>query len=377
LRNYSGSQDVTSAFDKLLTTLSAEEFFNEENVKELWKNNRFKHMIRKSIEDRRILAKIFRMSCKDRVPTFIPQDIAKKLYELREEQTILKFNEIITNFDEFCEILRIMNKSKHIPDKFRSILLNSIEQNKDFYHKLDQLEILSLFKFENNIFPEAIGCNTINEAVQKIEKFKNDATYRRKYVDVDNFNLKFKRVSSLSQTGNFPLILKFIDLHEKFKNFYGDSLKIISGSELNHLSSIEEKPNLSDNTLDRNVAKVLPYIIQKIKMWGCNVLTADNISGFICNETYSDNSIEAESSSAIKYKFSFIKPTSSPIVTKSLAKTLKPYLSRIDIIVGIINSIDSIVAQDLLAIMSKFPMSLPLIVPELDKENSFKVFEAS
>jgi hypothetical protein len=78
LRNYSGFQDVTSAFDKLLTTLSAEEFFNEENIKDLWKNNRFKHVIRKSFEDRRILAKIFRTSCKDRVPTFIPQDIAKK-----------------------------------------------------------------------------------------------------------------------------------------------------------------------------------------------------------------------------------------------------------------------------------------------------------
>ncbi len=110
-------------------------------------------------------------------------------------------------------------------------------------------------------------------------------------------------------------------------------------------------------------------------MWGCNALTADNISGLICNETYSDDSIEAGLSNAIS--FSFIKPKSSLIATKSLAKTLKPYLSRIDIIVGIINSIDSIVAQDLLAIMSKFPMSLPLIVPELDKENSFKVFEAS
>ncbi len=299
----------------------------------------------------------------------------KKLCELRGEQTALKLNEIIKSFDEFSEILRIMNKRKHKPDNFRSILANSIEQNKDFYHKLDQLKILFLFKFENNIFPDAIECNTINEAIQKINKFKNDVTCRRKNVDVGNFNLKFRRLSSLSQTGNFPLILKFVDLHEKFKKFHGDSLKIISISELNHLNSIEEKPNLSDNTIDRNVVKVLPYIIQKIKMWGCNALTADNISGLICNEIYSDDSVEADLSSAIRY--SFIKPTSSPIATKSLAKTLKPYLSRIDTIVEIINSIDSIVAQDLLAIMSKFPFSLPLIVPELDNENSFKVFEVS
>jgi len=48
-------------------------------------------------------------------------------------------------------------------------------------------------------------------------------------------------------------------------------------------------------------------------------------------------------------------------------------LSRLDTIVGLFNSVDSIVAQDMLNIMAKFPNSMPLIINKLTDQHSFKV----
>jgi hypothetical protein len=375
LKIYSCSSDVIGALEKLLIKLSDQQLFNETNLQELWKNNRFDHIIRMSINDHRILVKLFQMLCKERIPSYIPSDIVKILEQLREDENDFELSPIITNLDQFLDTLKTIIRRKHIPDNFRSVLANSIDINEEFYIKLDQLKILELFKYEKSIFPKAIELNTINEAVEKIEQFEDNTIYRKK-TTVDNYNMSFKRLSSIPSVDKYSVNPKYVNINEKFKKVYGNSLKIISSSEFNHLTSIIEKPQIADENISQTVLKVMPYIVQKIKMWGCNALTADKISGLICSETNRNESLRENFSTEIRH--SFRRKVANTIASnqKNLQqlKTPKSSLSRIDTIVGIMNSIDSIVAQDMLCIMAKFPMSLPLIIREVHDDNSFKVF---
>ncbi len=328
-----------------------------------------------SINDHRILVKLFQMLCKERIPSYIPSDIVKILEQLREDENDFELSPIITNLDQFLDTLKTIIRRKHIPDNFRSVLANSIDINEEFYIKLDQLKILELFKYEKSIFPKAIELNTINEAVEKIEQFEDNTIYRKK-TTVDNYNMSFKRLSSIPSVDKYSVNPKYVNINEKFKKVYGNSLKIISSSEFNHLTSIIEKPQIADENISQTVLKVMPYIVQKIKMWGCNALTADKISGLICSETNRNESLRENFSTEIRH--SFRRKVANTIASnqKNLQqlKTPKSSLSRIDTIVGIMNSIDSIVAQDMLCIMAKFPMSLPLIIREVHDDNSFKVF---
>ncbi|CAG8857020.1 7758_t:CDS:1, partial [Gigaspora margarita] len=94
-----------------------------------------------------------------------------------------------------------------------------------------------------------------------------------------------------------------------------------------------------------NVAAVLPYILQKVKMWGVDILKAENFDNLInyCEEN--DESSDDESNG----------------------------VSRFDCIAALFASAECTVVQDIFQTMSQFPIALPLLIPELVKEKMYKV----
>jgi hypothetical protein len=381
LRNYSCSMDSIAALDKFLMRFLDWNLFSEKNWRELWHNNRFGHLIRTFIEDQRILYKLSRISCSTETP-IMPLDIAQKIQKIREDENEIELPSIITSFVQFIDLLKVMRRREQIPDNFRKILLKSIEINKNLYYKLDELNILRIFKYQYNqekgVFPEAIQLNNIVEAVEHVEKFLEESS-SEKSIDVSHYDIKFKRESSLTdnqldaQTEKHFETNRNIEVHEKFKHVYGERFNLMNSSEFNCLSMILDKPVLPDVMIDQIVVRILPYIIQKLKMWGCNALTADNISSLI--RTQQSANVTLKDISNPDNRLSFRKKASDSLVlkAKSIQKDRKISISRIDTIVGIMNFVDPIVGQDILTIMTKFPMSLPLIIRELHEENSFKV----
>jgi hypothetical protein len=379
LRKYSGSADHISALDKFLIQLCDQDKFEETNWKDLWKNNRFQYIIRSSIDDERIIGRLFEMGCKDRVPSYIPIDIAQKIDKLRDDKIELELPDVITSFDQFSELIHKMRKRKHIPDKFRKMLANSIEVYGNLNQRLDQLKILELFKYESisKVFPEAIELNTIIKTVEILDDLKVNIEKGNKIIDVNDFRLSFRRDSSRTEDLNEPNIdnnnIKILNIHENLQKVYGEIIKIITASKFNYLFPIIIRPNIPDENVDQTVIKIMPYIIQKLKMWGCNAMTADNVSSLIGCDEYSNVSLKGIPCTEIRTKFKNKFKKFNQNKAKSLPKAPKTSISRIDTLVGIMNSVDSIVAQDILCIIAKFPMALPLIIKDLKDENSFKV----
>jgi hypothetical protein len=379
LKTYSKFEDKSKAPAEFLNKFANDCLFDGKNFRDLWKNNRFEYIIRSSIDNQGVLGKLYQMGCKLRVLDCIPQDIAQKLNKLREDGIDKSLFEKIENFEKFANLLREMRRKKKIKFKFRSILTDSINENPNLFEKLKKLEILELFKWDNKekVFPEAIDMNKIIEAVDIIDKSEENDSDIRKPIDIEQFNIDFKNEkynyqnkSSLNEKTKFSKVLEFIiETHEDLRPAFGESNKLINLKEFISLSMIIEKPHLLLDESNGIVAKVKPYIIQKIKMWGCQALSSDNISGLIASKEDFDEEIEENLNFFNRPLFGRQISNSSAQISK---KDSKIPLSRLDIITCIFNSVDCIIGQDLLNIMAKFPISLPLIIKELHDKDSYK-----
>ncbi len=359
----------------LLTTLTGN-LFDENNWREIWQNNRFQYLIRESIDDLRIVDKLFSMGCQTCVPLYIPCDITKKINKWREDQREIEMPEIIENTDELIELLKRIT-DKCFPENFQLVLTNSLHQNKNLLRDLEKRNFWSFFKwnYDRNVFTEAIDISTIIKIVKFIVEQEKAKNQHKAPINVGDFSIEFQPGNSSPnitelQLSKFPLIQN-TELFGDYSKVFGDLNKRISNKSFIQLNDIIEKPNYSPENLNQCFSLALPYVMQNVKMWGCNVLTADNISGLITNEQVREKDNDDKKTNRNP---PFGKKCKPPTETQEqkLNDTTKIPFSRLDMLVGLINTVDSIVAQDILNLLAKFSMSIPLIIPKF-RQNFYEV----
>nr|CAG8535359.1 7706_t:CDS:2 [Entrophospora candida] len=140
---------------------------------------------------------------------------------------------------------------------------------------------------------------------------------------------------------------KVITIHEEWHPILGEEIPLIELRDYVKLSKILAPPKLAIHERNGSVAYVLHYIRQKVKMWGVDVLKAENIKTLV-EENDDDSDSEDQ------------------VVGKN-------QLSRFDCIASLLASVECTVAQDIFRTLSQFPIALPLTIPELDKKEMFKV----
>ncbi|CAG8778642.1 7420_t:CDS:1, partial [Ambispora leptoticha] len=118
--------------------------------------------------------------------------------------------------------------------------------------------------------------------------------------------------------------------------------------------------------------QVLPYLMQKVKMWGGHALTANNISALVVTKSANIKKKTGPSFGKSAPKFQQKSNNQLSLTTMAL-QSKKNSLSRIDCIVGLLTSADCIVAQDLIRIIAKFPIALPLVMPDIECEKGYKL----
>ncbi|CAJ0843131.1 1865_t:CDS:2 [Entrophospora sp. SA101] len=151
---------------------------------------------------------------------------------------------------------------------------------------------------------------------------------------------------------------KVITIHEKWHSILGEEIPLIEPHDYVKLSKILAPPKLTAHEMNGSVAYVLHYIRQKVKMWGADVLRAENIKTLV----EEDDDVSDEESE------------SSDMGSMDEGQDVrKNQLSRFDCLASLLASVECTVAQDIFRTLSQFPVALPLTIPELDKEEMFKV----
>jgi len=376
LESFLASSDQISAVDHLLTQLSNKELFDEDNWRQIWQNNRFEYMIRSVSHDFRIVGKLYQMGCYKNVPPYIPQDIALKINKFREDEADLEIPPTIENFEHFAQLLRTMRRKNKIPNNFKGVFTDSIETNENLFESLQELEILSLFKWDSDskVFPEAIEMNLIIKAVDIIDELEANENKSDKPIDVKEFHIRFDEEAKYRRSNShIEDIVNVGKIQQHMKSVFGDSNRLVDLKEFVKLNAIIEKPTLTSVDSQQTVANVIPYIMQKIKMWGCSAITADNISSLLSSEPNTDSYSEQTSAPKNRPRFGKKVKESSPQTSRDKTTEQRAPFSRLDTIVGLLNSVDAIVGQDLLNIIAKFPYAMPLIINQLSDQDSFKV----
>jgi hypothetical protein len=311
------------------------------------------------------------MGCEKHVPSYIPTDVAEKITEFRNDRKELELPALIKDFEHFCDILRNIRRSCIIPTKFRSILANSVKENDALKLKLSELRILNLFGWDEDLFNNLIEMSSIKKAVEILDNY-DETDKAPKTIIVGNVdkllsptNEEFKLFNELECEK-----LENFEIQDGFREVFGNSIKILGYEDFIRLTTIVEKPRIYAKDLQGLYLKVMPYLLQKIKMWGCNAMTADNIYGLFAEVDNEVNPVEGN-----PRRKSRRRKEPEEVTNVNMNKSHSHVsLSRLDILNGFMNSLDSLVAEDILCIMSKFSMALPLIIPDLQKKDSFKVY---
>ena len=136
----------------------------------------------------------------------------------------------------------------------------------------------------------------------------------------------------------------------------------VTQPEYYRISVILPKPEVHDTQLLGFYGKVLPYVLQRVKMRGCFVLYPSRFSALVrSQDTTASNAPEIDPFSN----------ESVPGIAENKQHACP--VSRLDCLTCLFGTVDSIVARDLLRVMSQFTMAFPLVMRDIAIEGKYKL----
>jgi hypothetical protein len=377
LRNLADSGNRIIHLGELIDILT-EDTYNENHWKEIWKNNRFAYLTTSAINNSSIVYKLCKMGCQLKIPDYLPKLVYDKIYDsFYSKKTIQKIDE----FDEFKILTEKIKITKEVPTNFRLILMESLKENRSLFEKFGQIGILDIMNYDGELFPYEIGISTIKKISSKISGYEHKEPEPK---DLQYLYIVFnKEESSVQEVIEHDIELK---INTNFTTVFGETIKNLNFEKFIRLKKLLSKPEITEINPKILKETVFPYLIQEIKMWGCNALKANNIYLLIKSQTIDSETVKKESEPGKSNEDpnkgidEFLEESDEESdkdlnlnqIIISHKKHENPF-SRLDIIVGILNSIDPLVAQEILNNISKFPQALPLVIKDLKEKESYKV----
>ncbi|CAG8608206.1 5796_t:CDS:2, partial [Cetraspora pellucida] len=269
--------------------------------------------------------------------------------------------------------------SRYSGEKFTILLINT---NIKLAYKIAK-EIRSSietypFIFKGKRLPSitlSIGVSEVNSSVKKSEDLLNHAEeacrkakeygrnrvviWENEPISIPQMILKSKFQPTIpSQIPPFPPFPQneneVLKIDKKWHLILGEEMPLIEPQHYFMLSKLIPQPKLLSHEIYLNVATVLPYIRQKVKMWGVDIFKAENFANLV-NEEDDEESSDDES-----------KDENKKLIRKNR-------LSRFDCIATLFASAESTVVQDIIKTISQFPIAFPLLMPNLGNAEKFKI----
>ncbi|CAG8479801.1 12163_t:CDS:2 [Cetraspora pellucida] len=363
IRNIDNQNDIKNSF-KLLST----EDFTDTHRRYLWQNSRFVYLA-----SRMPLVVMSTLSLNiEEFPSYIPENVQKLLKErFKEHHEQEKFPLLeLKNIDQVKDYFEFLLYYNQLPNE---ILRESITKNEELEKSLESVGVLFDGNWDSK---DKITKGWDQEAIEfALEKLKSKN-------DQPDIEIKITPIPSpLMPPPNDPdSDYKVLKVHKNWKSLMGEKINIITSRDYLEVRKIIPVPTISENQLEFCIIKILPHIIQKVKMWGCSALTASNISGLVKKSKPEPSFDPSNDDPFIDDPFSDdpFSDDSNPFDDKSdkpsnYFNENKNPLSRIDCIAGLLSIVDCIVVQDILHTMAKFPMALPLVMPDFEHAKQFNV----
>jgi len=141
----------------------------------------------------------------------------------------------------------------------------------------------------------------------------------------------------------------------------GEQTFNISQMDYYRISAILPEPKVHETKLEGFIGKILPYVLQRVKMRGYCKLQPSRLSALVIQVVPDERHERSDPFS----------PKSA--ADKAESKEYACPVSRLDCITCLLGSVDSIVARELLLVMSQFPMAFPLIMRNIANEGKYSL----
>ncbi|XP_075910970.1 uncharacterized protein LOC116956927 [Petromyzon marinus] len=327
----------------------------ENQWEDLWTNSSFKYLIRRVIEDYDVLQTMNLMD-----HTFIPSEFQDKFPCKSVSLMPNCFSSLESALSTFENVISL----KEIPQHFTDLFAQSIANDASLEKSLKEANALIHWQEKDKIFCEGWSLQTFKDAVDNIQKFnkaKESAELRKMQRDIGIDVKVDRRPTTSSEQANKAVVLVREDWHSVF----GKSLTMTTPYEYVMVRGIIKQPDVSSEQISI-MNEALPYIMQTFKMWGGNILRA----GAICRLG------QRETATVIGHtnkRPNFTANIGNARNARQTQHKNKATLSRLDCIVALLSVADCTVVQEMLQIMTKFPMALPLVMPDLELAGKLKV----
>lgn len=143
-----------------------------------------------------------------------------------------------------------------------------------------------------------------------------------------------------------------------------DLTYMLEDDTYSQIQKVIERPRIKEGELMRFWKTSFPYIIQRIKMWNGYVLTAHHIADLVIRKRK-----QKEVTCTTGSQISGSRGNPLPKMRESLTSVYP--VSRLDFLTYLINVADCILSNDILWIISKFPMVIPLVVQDIHEDDKF------
>nr|XP_032834298.1 uncharacterized protein LOC116956641 isoform X1 [Petromyzon marinus]XP_032834300.1 uncharacterized protein LOC116956641 isoform X1 [Petromyzon marinus] len=348
-----------------LLQLLSSDGFERIHWEDLWTNSSFKYLIKSVIHDHNILQMISSLKHKFNITDtkYMPEEI-QELSHFNKEESEFVMPENIDSLESALNIFKKILKTNEMPPNFGEVMRKAISKNINLERSLLEASSLIYWNTKYKLFDDVWCLQTVKKAIENISTFMEKQNSARCLTSSEDINIFFS--DDDSNVPSTTIVKTFVSVHKDFHSIFGDSLSWTTAKGYIEVCDITQKPNVYSDKMSPIMPMVLPFLLQNLKMWGGNVLQANAISSLVKVDAKTTQSGHA-----------FKRPTfgkkSAPTNSRQTQEQIKVPFSRLDCVVALLSCADCTVAQDLLQVMMKFPMALPLVMPDLEMKDKYKV----
>ncbi|CAG8743279.1 2568_t:CDS:1, partial [Ambispora leptoticha] len=264
LDDISGSGfDNEKAIINFFNLISNEKIENEK----FWLNSRVIYLIRNSPI---AISRIAMLKSYVNISSYMPHDIKKRLNKHRNEilqQENFEMPETLNDIDEAIKVFKRISIIQDIePEAFRLLMENSISKNEELKKSFKSADALFYWNEEEKFFDQHWDIQTIKDAYSKLEQWKrsSNAGATKPNIPINFLDLDCKNINENIKKCN----KKEINVHKNWRPIMGKTISMIASKDYVEVRAIISTPKIETTQEIACVSQVLPYLMQKVKMWG-------------------------------------------------------------------------------------------------------------
>ena len=331
-----------TAVSRFLASLNA----SEDQWRDLWANQTFRKIINNCtvhVPAKQSIVNL--LKCNETVRRLAPESVVAKFCVAHDGSgTDVKVPKQINSLSEVTELLQHFVSSGNVSAQFLPMLETSVNSNEQFQREMIAANAMMHWSPVLRKFVSPWRMDSVKEALSNIKQYESRTA------------TKPPPALRHETTSPEPAACSFI-------SFLGAETHKVTQTEYYRIRSLLSKPEVDETNLKGFIGKVLPYVLQCVKMRDCFILQPNRFSALVQRSQVTCASEDEESD-----PFS-----DEPAPSKAENKQYVGPVSRLDCLTWLLGIVESIVARDLLLVMSQFPMAFPLIMRDINAEGKYKL----